>query len=234
MERKLVAFVATLSLLAVALAVFLPGGRSPEEFPKLPWKIHLDPEGNSRVFGVTLGQSTLAEAQEAFGAEAKINLFATPDRQYAVEAYFDRLYLSGIKADLVLTLELSQREANGVYQRGLRVSKLSSGSRKVDVAPEDRLSLLQQPISHITYLPAADLEPELIGNLFGEPARRVPGKAGITHWLYPKQGLDIALNADGKEVFQYVPPARFAQLIAPLEKDGSNLETALPPGGPER
>ena len=218
MERKLVAFVATLSLLAVAVAVFLPGGRSPDEFPKLPWKIQLDPQGNSEVLGVTLGRTTLEEAQEAFGAEAKINLFASPDQHYAVEAYFERLFLSGIKADMILALDLPQQQADGIYRRGLRVSKLGSGSRKVDLAPEDERALLQQPISHITYLPAADLEPELLGSLFGEPARRIPGKAGVTHWLYPEKGLDIAVNPDGKEVFQYVPPARFAQLIEPLEQ----------------
>ncbi len=218
MERKLVAFLATLSLLAVALAVFLPGGRSPDEFPKLPWKIRLDPQGYSEVLGVTLGRTTLAEAQETFGAEAKINLFASPDQHYAIEAYFERLFLSGIKADLILTLDLPQQQAGRIYQRGLRVSTLGSGARKVDLAPEDERAMLQQPISHITYLPAADLEPELLGNLFGEPARRVPGKAGVTHWLYPDKGLDIAVNPDGKEVLQYVPPARFARLIEPLEQ----------------
>ena len=234
MERKLVAFVATLSLLAIALAVFLPGGRNPDEFPKLPWKIHLDSEGNSRVLGVTLGRTTLAEAQEAFGAEAKINLFAPPDRHYAVEAYFERLFLSGIKADLVLTLDLPQQEAAQIYRRGLRVSKLSSGSRKVDLSPEDRLAMLQRPISHITYLPAADLEPELIGNLFGEPARRISGKTGATHWLYPEKGLDIAVNPDGQEVFQYVPPARFAQLVNPLEQTASDLKPVVSTGGQEK
>jgi len=40
---------------------------------------------------------------------------------------------------------------------------------------------------------------------------------GITHWLYPDRGLDIAVNPDGREVFQYVMPARFNELLEPLE-----------------
>lgn len=225
MERKLVIVIATMSLLAVAVAVFLPGGRAPDEFPKLPWKINLDQDGNSSVFGITLGQTTLGEAQAVFGAEAKINLFASSDQDYAVEAYFERLFLSGIKADLILTLDLPQQEADRIYQRGLRVSKLGSGARKVDLAPQDQRAMLDKPIGHITYLPAADLEPKLLSNLFGEPARRLPGKTGITHWLYPEKGLDIALNPDGKEVFQYVRPARFAQLLAPLNNRGTEPQT---------
>ena len=221
MERKLVLLVTTASLLAVALALLLPGGRVPDEFPKLPWQISLDENGDSSVLGVTLGKTTLGEVQEAYGAEAKINLFASSEQEYAVEAYFERLFLSGIKADLIFALDLSQPEAEHMYQRGLRVSKLGSGARKVDLAPQDRQTLLGKPVSHITYLPAADLEPELLSNLFGEPSRRITAKTGITHWLYPEKGLDIALNPDGKEIFQYISPGRFSQLLAPLEHSQS-------------
>ena len=218
MERKLVLFVAGLSLIAIGLAIFLPGGRTPDELPKLPWKISLDQDGNASVLGIILGRTTLGEAQAIFDAEAKINLFTATDQGHAVEAYFERLFLSGIKADLILSLDLPQQEAERMFRRGLRVSTLGSGDRKVVLTPEDQRAMQQRPINHITYLPAADLEPKLISNLFGEPKRRIPGKAGVTHWLYPEKGLDIALNPDGKEVFQYVPPSRFERLVGPLQQ----------------
>lgn len=219
-DLKIVLSVLAVSLLAVALALLLPGGRPPDRVPKLPWKISVNADGYSSVFGVTLGKTSLAEAQQILGAKAKINLFVSPNGQYSVEGYFERLYLSGIKADLVVTVEILQPEAAAMFQRGLRVSQLGSGARKVKLTADDQFALLKTPISHITYLPATDLDAELIANLFGEPARKQPEETGVIHWLYPDKGLDIALNPNGKEVFQYVPPSQFEQLLVPFDQPG--------------
>jgi hypothetical protein len=86
---------------------------------------------------------------------------------------------------------------------------------------QDLLSLSQGRVGHLTYIPSADLSEELIRSRFGEPTERITEKSGIVHWLYPGKGMDIAVNPNGKEVFQYVLPARFPALIAPLiGKDG--------------
>ena len=34
--------------------------------------------------------------------------------------------------------------------------------------------------------------------------------------LYPKQGLDVVVDKDGKELLQYVAPQQFARLREPL------------------
>ena len=40
----------------------------------------------------------------------------------------------------------------------------------------------------------------------------------LEHFLYPDKGLDLVLDSKGKEVLQYVAPADFARLRAPLGK----------------
>ena len=216
MARKIALILAATGIAAVAITLLLPSGRPPDEDPRLPWKITVQADGYSSVFGITLGKTTLAEAQRTLEMEAKINLFVSPTESYSVEGYFERLYLSGIKADMVVVMDISHSDAAMLFRRGLRVSKLGSGTRKISLAPEDRSAVLHLPIGHITYLPATDLDAELIKNLFGEPTHKQLETNGVTHWFYPDKGLDIALNPNGKEVFQYVSPSQFGTLLAPF------------------
>ena len=216
MDRKLIFGIIALTLITLALAIVLPGGRSIEQKPKLPWIVTLDEAGFPTVFGLTIGKSTLQAVRHNFQEQGVTSLFISPAGKLAVETYFQALYLSGLKADIVVTLDLQQAQLDAIYNRGLRISQLESGAKKVKLSEQDLDSLAQGVIGHITYIPAADLAEELIRSRFGEPQNRIAEQSGLVHWLYPEIGLDIALNPDGKEVFQYVLPARFAALIAPL------------------
>ncbi|MEN8214053.1 MAG: hypothetical protein ABFR19_06795 [Pseudomonadota bacterium] len=220
MDRKIGFGLLLITLVVLAVAILSPGGRTVDPEPKLPWLIETDGSGGSRVFGLVLGQSTLDDARELFQEQGKMNLFLSPQGEYAVEAYFQRLFLSGLRADLVLALDVEQPQAEEIFERGLRISKLGSGTRKVEMTVPDQEWLATQPIALITYLPAADLEEEILRQRFGEP-RQVLGEknSAIMHWLYPDKGLDIAVNADGKEVFQYVRPSAFGAILQPLIDD---------------
>lgn len=217
MERKLFLGILSVTLVALALALLLPGGRSPDREPLLPWLIKINPQGNLSVFGITLGESTLQQARESLQAQGKTTLFQSPGGEYRTEVYFQRLFLSGLKADLVLNLAVSENDAQAMFERGERISQMGSGTRKIELSSRDLEALSQQHIASITFIPAADLEAELLSSRFGEPERRVKEQTSpIVHWLYPDKGLDIALNPEGKEVFQYINPADFGQLTEPL------------------
>ena len=218
MDRKFGFGLLLITLVAIAFAILLPGGRTVDPNPKLPWMIEVDAHGESHVFGLTLGESTLADAREAFQEQGKMNLFVSPQGEYAIEAYFQRLFLSGLRADLVLALDVGQQQAAEIFDRGLRISKLGSGAKKVDMTTPDKDLLADKRIALITYLPATDLEEDIIRRHFGEPQQKIgEKKSGIVHWLYPEKGLDIGVNPDGKEVFQYVRPSEFEELVKPLD-----------------
>ncbi|MDD3448582.1 MAG: hypothetical protein PHF72_06085 [Gammaproteobacteria bacterium] len=69
---------------------------------------------------------------------------------------------------------------------------------------------------HITYLPSARLDEEIIGKRFGVAAEKRVDDGGVTHWLYPARGIDVAVAGDGKTVIQYALPEDFTQLTEPL------------------
>jgi hypothetical protein len=149
-------------------------------------------------------------------AEPTLSLFRSPQGVYAVEAYFQRASLSGLRADFIFTLDIDQSTAEQIFDRGERISQLSSGSKKVVLSDNDRNLVLDSRIRHLTYIPGTDLEPELLLRHFGQPEQRITEAGGVEHWLYPAKGLGIAVNPEAKEVFQYIHPADFDQLLAPL------------------
>jgi len=219
MEKRILLSIIALSMVALAVAILLPGGRPPDSDPALPWKISVGPNGRTSVLGLELGTSALADAQTRFAESGSTNLFIAPEGSLSIETFFDKIYLSGLKADIVLTLAVPPEQAQQMLSRGIRSAGLGDGSKKITPSPEDIERLSSAPISAITYLPATDLEPDLLERLFGPPSRRIQEPSTeITHWLYPKLGLDVVVNLQGPEVFQYVDPGKIAQLVEPLEK----------------
>lgn len=208
-----------LSVVALAVVLLIVGMllpvKSSTPVPELPWQIEQTPQG-MRVFGLTLGHSTVADAQKKFHEQAEISLFVSDAGKFAVEAYFDQVNLGGLRAKVVLTAALSQAVLQAMHERGLRTSAIGSG-RKVELQHDDRSMVWQSAIASINYLPSTTLDEALIVQRFGEPAQRVrEGKSEILHLLYPQKGLDIALNKKNKAVFQYFPPQDFQRLMAPL------------------
>jgi hypothetical protein len=208
-----------LTLIALALAIFLPGGRQPDPDPKLPWDIRVDGVGGAEVFGLILQQSTLDQARQLFGAEGEVSLFVTQDGETTLEAYFERVFLNGLRADFVLVLDAGPGLLDRLYQRGSRISRTTERTRKVELAPQDLAGIGELTIRLINYIPAADLDESLLLQRFGEPVERIPETAtGVTHWIYPQRGLSIGVNPAGKELLQYVQPRDIDNLIQVIKQ----------------
>jgi len=225
MDKKTLPWLLVSILVILAVAIMFPTGKNRQTPPTLPWDITIDDNGNAKIFNLTLNQNTLSDAQKEFSKVAKVSMFASPQGDYTIEAYFERLYISGIRADLILTLDINQETAAQMFERGRRMSQLGSGEKKITLDQADHSSVIKAAISHITYLPAANLDAELIQNRFGEPDKRHTESSGIVHWLYPDKGLDVALNPEGKEMLQYTSPAHFDRILKPLMLNSEATES---------
>jgi hypothetical protein len=216
MDKQIIIAVVAFSALAMVIGILIPGGDVPQK-QILPWQIEYTATGSTRVFGLVLGQSTLQEAERQLDSAAKISLFAVPDKPPIVEAYFDKVTLGGLSAEMVLEIDVPAEELQSIFARGERISTLGSGSRKVTLNDQDFTVVRALPITSITYVPRVRLHPELIQKRYGEPARRLKDNhSNTTHWLYPNKGLDVAVDDKGHAVLQYVAPTQFSRLQKPL------------------
>ena len=183
-----------------------------------PWQIENLESGHTRVFNLTIGESTLNDAEQLYKERAKINLFLSSQSDAVIEAFFSQVKIAGLKSKMVVSFDIPAEEIQAIYKRGERIATLDSGIRKVTLLDDDTQLVRQSVISSITYLPSIHLDAELIEKRFGQPAEKIKDtESDAIHWLYPNKGVDIALSETEKEVIQYVEPKDFNKLIAPLK-----------------
>lgn len=227
MDRKITLYVLGAAALGfIGIMMMMPEDRD-DGVMRLPWLVSTDDHGRTRAFGFTIGETTLGNVRTVFAEDGKINLFSHADRdeRFSVDAYFDHMYLNGLRADFVITLDVGQQDLAAMYERGLRISELGSGGKKIKIAPEDIEVLTQRPIRVITYLPWKSLDAEILEKRFGKPEQMLVEKeTSVTHWLYADKGMDIGLDKDGGVVIQYVNPDEFEELIAPLKSQQDPTE----------
>ncbi len=221
-ESKIYWGVGIVSLLLIVGAFFMPS--DPRRGDDLPWHIEHPTPDSVRVFGLTLGQATTNEAEQRFKEEPKPSLFKSPDGKMIAEMFFEQVDLAGLRSKIVLTIDASEAELKGMYERGLRMSAAPSG-KKITLAPDDVSRLRTLPFNSLTYMPGVRVEEAMLFKRFGQPAQRVQEKkSGAIHWLYPQNGLDITLGGGEKPLLQYVPPKDFDKLTRPLLANGEVLK----------
>lgn len=223
MDKKVILGVSGLLVALITLALMLPD-RTVNSGDTLPWHVTHPAPDTTRVLGVTLGSSTLSDAEQAYQEAAEVSLFKGSEGKMVVEAFFEEVKLNGLKAKIVMTIAVPEQELQGMFDRGLRINATSSGKR-ITLNTDDLARVRKAPISSLSYLPAVHLEETVLSKRFGTPAERIrETKNGTVHWLYPQHGLDITLRGDEKPLLQYVSPRDFELLRTPLLASGEVLK----------
>lgn len=195
----------------------VPGAPAPPA-QGMPWQVETPAPGASRVFGLALPGSTLAEVRQRWGDELKIALMAGADGGLALEAYLEQFSAGGVTGRLVLAFEADAAEL-AAWRDALPGTPTGSGAWRHPLAGASAARADAAPLVGLSFIPAAQLDGETLQARFGPPAERLAGGERLAHWLYPALGLAVALDAEGKEVLQYVAPADFERrLAAPLRR----------------
>ena len=215
-----------IALIAIGLLIFngneQPGNeqRNDEPVTGLPWQIERLPDGDTRVFGITLGQTTLGEAIGLLGEDMKLALIAAPHESGAVEAYYSHHSAGPITGKMILVLDIPADVLSPLRERAFQ----DGGTRRYRLHPDDLTVTYQAPVRFINFMPSFNLDEEIVQARFGTPAEVIQVGEQQQHWLYPDKGLDLILNADGKELLQSLRPVEFSAHRARLEQTRSSSE----------
>ncbi len=189
-------------LLAAGLLFFDSSEQSGDEQPNdetvtgLPWQIDKLPGGVTRVFGITLGQTTLAEAIELMGDDMKLAIIAAPHESGTVEAYYSHHSAGPITGKMILVLDIAPDALAPLRERAFQ----DGGTRRYHLHPDDLPVAYRAPVRVINFLPSFNLDEDIVQARFGVPAEIMQIDEQQQHWFYPDKGLDLILNVDGKEV----------------------------------
>jgi hypothetical protein len=221
---------ALLSVIAILVAIIawvrfgpMPANdRSDRPVSGLPWQIEALPDGTTRVSGLQLGVSTLDDASNRFGNDGEVALVAAPGETGSLEVYFPDVTLGAVTGKMVVTGEVSNDRLEAMRQRATKSEYMKSNTRKARLNQQDLPAAYAAPIRALAFIPSADLDEQMIVQRFGQPSERVRASEDTEHFLYPERGVDIILDAHGKELIQYVAPRDFARLREPLRQPVNN------------
>ncbi len=216
--KSILLFVAIVVALLAAPLLFMPDDGKRVEPPAegLPWQIELTANGQTRVFGLMPGSSTLDEARARFGPDVQVALIIAPGETGSVEAYYERVTAGIVTGKLILTLETTLAQREEMLKRAVKADFMESTTRRIALAEIDLQAMSKAPVSAIAFIPSANLSEDIVLQRFGPPVERIRASEQVEHFLYPEKGLDLRLDAKGKELLQYVAPRDFARLRDPL------------------
>jgi hypothetical protein len=213
-------FLALLIVILVATGlVFINSGEQASDDPVtgLPWQIDILENGSTRVFGLTLGQTTFGEAIGMLGEDMDLAIIAAPGESGSLEAYYSHYSAGPITGKLILVLDISPDLLRTLRERAFQ----DGGTRRYHLHPDDLPLAYRSPVRIITFLPSFNLDEQIIQSRFGTSSAIIQVSKQQKHLLYPGKGLDIILNADGRELLQYLHPRAFSAHQAQLQQDSS-------------
>jgi hypothetical protein len=182
----------------------------------LPWQIEILPDGFTRVFGLVPGRSRMQEAATLLGDDYELAIVENKNNT-RLEMYFGHYRAGLMTAKMVLASSVNDDVFSKWQQRAVKSEYMKSGvARKYSLAAEDIPTAMQSVIQTITFIPAVNLDEEVIRQRFGEASTVVGQEAENTHYLFAEKGLDIVISDNEKDVLQYVAPKNFSQLRDPL------------------
>ncbi len=201
----------------LAVYPFFDQSENPETLSGLPWQIEILPDGSTAVFGLHVGSSRLSDAIEILGSDMDLAIIAAADEPGNLEMYYGHYKAGLLSGKLILQTHASEQDIKRWSGNSPKFDYMASGLAKKHILLDDDLpQALDQVIISLTFIPAVNLDEEVILARFGEPETRIR-LSGVTHYLYPEKGLDIALHENSNEVLQYVSPDAFQQLVQPLQ-----------------
>lgn len=183
-----------------------------------PWSVRLPAPGRAEVLGLRLPGTTLAEVRQRWMADVKLALITSSDGNLALEGYVETFEAGGVTGRLMLVFDAqTQAEVMRHWRDTLPALPMASGGRQYALSESAATDLAKTALIGLSFIPLAQLDAEVLTARFGQPAERIAPGGRLEHWLYPALGLAVVLDAEGRDVLQYVAPGDFEhRLAAPL------------------
>jgi len=185
-----------------------------------PWQVAQPAPGQVRVFGLDLPGATLAQARARWGEGLALAVIDDGRGALALEGYVEQFSAGGVTGRLVLAFAADAARL-ARWRDALPGMPTGSGATRHALTEAALQDVPAAPIGLVglSFVPSAQLDAPTVAARFGEPAERIDEGPQRQHWLYPALGLAVMLDADGRDLLQYVAPADFERRLAvPLRK----------------
>lgn len=202
-ESKIVASILLMTLVIYAAFYLTTRDVALPDNQSMPWQSYVNAQGETVVFDLTLGTSTLLDAMRILGTEVEASLFEDKDAKQTLEVFFSSTKIGGIAAKVILNLNFNQPQFEYLHQHIKTTERLPTGNRKTDFDKAGEASLFKFTIESLSFIPKADLSAETIIGLFNKPKQVDRVESGVEYWHYPDKGLRIIVDQENKPILEF-------------------------------
>ena len=209
-------------LVVILMAFFLLQSKKTNNHSRIaenyPWQIKILANGQTRIFGVVLGENKLKDVDVILNSTPKVALFESKDK-LVLEAFYKDIPLGVLSGSFIFTLDVPSDQLKKIKNKSIKQEPAGNNSKRYELDKYMLEASKSYVINDLIYIPTVQLDEDMIIKRFGKPTYKIKLKTKEIgwHYLYPEKGLDLIYKQDDKEVLQYVIPKRFNLLLEPLQ-----------------
>lgn len=171
----------------------------------------VDEAGHLHVLGLTLGQSTVRDAELALRSRADAAIFMYPTTstetqkrfRLVLEAYFPSI---ADHSKVLLKLDIDNKKLEGVRQRSTSPRMYPNGVARRNLANEDILLVQTLKINTLTLIPSVKLDADVLHAQFGQPKSTQQLDENTMVYNFPELGLIATLKQNDKDKLVFSSP----------------------------
>ncbi len=200
------AFKVLLAALIITAAVFA-WNRAGHQHTNSGPDTWVDANGSLHVLGVTIGKTTLRQAETILKSRSDIALYIYPQHHpragRTLEAFFPAIT---DHTKVILLLDADTSLLDDLESRATIPHLYPNEVARMNLGPGDLHTVGTLRVKTLTLIPSVTLDQAALNARFGTPTNTVPTEDGGVTADYPKAGLHARIDADGSARLQFSNP----------------------------
>lgn len=190
----------------VLTAVVFFWTRSYYQHEKTPLATHVDAQGHLHILGITLGETTLKEAELILQSKSDVALYLYPEKHERagrkLEAFFPAI---ADHTKVILLLDMSREGLDKLESKATIPHLYPNSVARMNLAADDRRALDQVTVRELTLIPNLTLSAENIKARFGMPDE-LKTMESYDLYVYHNTALKVRLNKDESATLHFFNP----------------------------
>jgi len=167
----------------------------------------IDERGHVHVLGVTLGETTLRQAENMLQSRSDIALYIYPEGHPAagmtLEAFFPSI---ADHSKIILLLDADIPLLHAIEERASVPHLYPNAVARMNLSPADTQLAQQLVVKELTLIPSVEVDLKSIRARFGQPEQEVSPEEGSLRLKYPAAGLTVTLSKDDATRLHFANP----------------------------
>jgi len=170
-------------------------------------RTHVDGQGHLHVLGVTLGKTTLKQAERILKSKSDVALYIYPQEHpkagLKLEAFFPAI---ADHTKVVLLLDLDDKALKEIEARATIPHLYPDKVARMNLAADDVSRARSATVRELTLIPNLTISLETLKARFGEPDRVQSLDKDRDEYIYDAIGLNAVISKGGTPVLHFTNP----------------------------